>query len=176
MKRSMIYLIWVLLLGACSSSKSTKQNPSEVSIPNLYGRVNDYADILSEKEELELSDLLESLEDSVGSQLVILTIKSLEGEKIEDYSMRIANEWKIGRAIFNDGIIVTLAVQDREIRIEVGYGLELIIKDEIAKAIITDIMVPQFKQGSFALGLKNASLEMIQLIYDRKDLIGKSPN
>ncbi|MEQ8473871.1 MAG: TPM domain-containing protein [Marinoscillum sp.] len=175
MIRSKTYLIWLLLLFSCNPSRSAKQFPSEESLPKLYSRVNDYADILNPKEEMELNELLESLEDSVGSQLVILTIKSLEGEKIESYSMRIANEWKIGRASHNDGIIVTLAMQDQKIRIEVGYGLELIVKDEIAKAIITEIMVPQFRQDSFSLGLKNASQEMIRLIYDQKDLIGKSP-
>ncbi|HCX21238.1 MAG TPA: hypothetical protein DHN29_04935, partial [Cytophagales bacterium] len=144
-----------------------------LNVPNLYARVNDYADILTDPEEDQLNDLLKSLEDSIGSQLVILTIDSLDERTIEEYSMDVANDWRIGRADYDDGILITLAMKDRKIRIEVGYGLERIIRNEIAKKIIDGTMVPEFLKGDFYSGLTKASQELIDLIYGNPDLVGK---
>ena len=169
-----LYLILSISLGC----NTTHQHPrayafKSLNVPNLYARVNDYADILTDPEEDQLNDLLKSLEDSIGSQLVILTIDSLDERTIEEYSMDVANDWRIGRSDYNDGILITLAMKDRKIRIEVGYGLERIIRNEIAKKIIDGTMVPEFLKGDFYSGLTKASQELIDLIYGNPDLVGK---
>ncbi|MEX0968262.1 MAG: TPM domain-containing protein [Bacteroidia bacterium] len=135
--------------------------------------VNDNANILTEDQESKLAEYIKELEQSIGSQIFILTILSLDGEKIEDYSLRIANTWKIGRVEFDDGILITVAVQDRQMRIEVGYGLEKIIKDEIAAQIIRDDMAPNFRSDKYFEGLDLAVGKIKTLIKDNKELVGQ---
>jgi uncharacterized protein len=176
MKANHILLILVaILLHGCfsrpSSNNYSKQDHS--NIPQLYARVNDYAYLLSAEEENDLNQLLKSFEDSVGSQLAILTIDTLADETIEAYSLRVANHWRLGRAQYNDGILITLALKHRQVRIEVGYGLELIIEDHIAQEIIDSTMIPEFKSKDYYSGLKNGSLEIIDLIYNHPELIGQ---
>ncbi|WP_159581509.1 YgcG family protein [Marinoscillum sp. 108] len=168
-------LLTLLTTFGCNSQsqKSTPQRTTYSNVPELYARVNDYADILSDDEEANLNQLLKSLEDSIGSQLVILSIVSLDERTIEEYSIDVADNWRIGRANYNDGIIITLAMKDRMIRIEVGYGLELIIRDEIAKKIIDSTMIPEFRTGNFNAGLTKASEKIINLIYSNPELVGK---
>ena len=145
-----LYLILSISLGCNTTHQQPRANAfKSLNVPNLYARVNDYADILTDPEEDQLNDLLKSLEDSIGSQLIILTIDSLDERTIEEYSMDVANDWRIGRSDYNDGILITLAMKDRKIRIEVGYGLEQIIRDEIAKKIIDSTMLPEFRKGDF---------------------------
>lgn len=128
-----VFVTVILLSFSCSPQPTSNQQSGEalehLNVPALYARVNDYANILADGEEAELNKLLKSLEDSVGSQLVILSVNSLENS-IEEYSVQVANQWGIGRADYNDGIMIILAMSEQEVRIEVGYGLELIVKDE----------------------------------------------
>lgn len=168
-------LITLLTTFGCNSQSQKPQRVtySNSNIPELYARVNDHADILTDTEEANLNELLKSLEDSVGSQLVILSIDSLDERTIEEFSIQVADNWRIGRANYNDDIIITLAMKDRMMRIEVGYGLELIIRDEIAKKIIDSIMVPEFRTGNFNAGLTKASEELISLIYSNLEHVGK---
>ncbi len=170
-----ILLLALLVTFGCNSQPqhSRAQSISNSGILQLYARVNDYANILTDEEEDNLNALLKYLEDSIGSQLVILSIDSLDERTIEEYSIDVADSWRIGRANYDDGIIITLAMKDRKIRIEVGYGLELIIRDEIAKKIIDNTMVPEFRTGNFNAGLTKASEEIINLIYSNSELIGK---
>ncbi|WP_258099119.1 TPM domain-containing protein [Marinoscillum pacificum] len=168
-----LYLILSISLGCNTTHQQPRANAfKSLNVPNLYARVNDYADILTDPEEDQLNDLLKSLEDSIGSQLIILTIDSLDERTIEEYSMDVANDWRIGRADYNDGILITLAMKDRKIRIEVGYGLEQIIRDEIAKKIIDSTMLPEFRKGDFYSGLTKASQVLIDLIYGNPNLVG----
>lgn len=171
----LLFLAFTFSILGCIS-RPTKTGYSERvnhDIPELYARVNDYANILSEEEENDLNQLLKSLEDSIGSQLAILAIDSLPGQTIETYSLRVANEWGIGRAEYNDGILITLSIKNRKVRIAVGYGLELIIEDHIAKRIIDSVMIPEFKTQNFYSGLRKGSQEMINLIYSNPELVGK---
>jgi uncharacterized membrane protein YgcG len=175
-KLHLIFLTLLLTFSGCNSQHSRSSGNLETTdsdIPKLYARVNDYAAILANEQEAELNQLLASLEDSIGSQLVILTIESLNEESIEEYSMKVAENWGLGRATHNDGVLITVAVSDRKIRIEVGYGLELIIRDEIAKNIIENTILPEFRSGNFYSGLTNGSKELINLIFAKPELAGK---
>jgi len=135
--------------------------------------VNDRALILTEEQKSSLTDQIKELEKSIGSQIVILIIKSLEGEKIEDYSLRTANDWGIGRKDYDDGILITVSMYDRQMRIEVGYGLEKIIKDEIANRIIREDMAPKFRTENYYEGLYIAVDKIKTLIKDNKELVGQ---
>src|SRR5687767_10159225 len=99
-------------------------------------RVFDSVAILSETEEKDLTYEISTFEKNVGPQIAIIIIDTLNGEKIEEISLRNAEHMRLGRKEFNDGILITLSIKDHNVRIEVGYGLEKIIKDEIAARII----------------------------------------
>ncbi|NMM47615.1 TPM domain-containing protein [Marinigracilibium pacificum] len=164
MKQALWIILLFLIIISCNSNSDSENK--------LY-RVNDYANILSETEENDLSQLVRSLEDSIGSQIIILTTNSLEGKTIERYSLEFANNWGIGRKDYDDGILITIAPSDRQVRIEVGYGLELIIGDEIAKSIIDNTMLPEFRNGDFYKGISEGTKEIINLIYDHPELVGE---
>lgn len=122
-------------------------------VPKLVGVVNDYADVLTSEEEKALSEILLVEEASSSNQLVVLTVKSLEGETVEDYAMQVAKDWKLGQADKDNGILLIVSTNDRKIRIEVGYGLEAVIPDGIAGQIIRDHIGPALKDDKYYDGL-----------------------
>jgi len=128
----------------------------DAPIPALTGRVVDTAGILSSAEESELARRLELIENETSVQIVVATIPSLEGAPIEDYSIRLAEAWKIGQAGLDNGAIVIVVPEERRVRIEVGYGLEAVIPDGMAGRIIRERMAPAFRDGDYYLGLLSA--------------------
>ena len=94
------------------------------AVPALRGRVNDYAQILTPEQSNALDAQLARLEQDTGHQVAVLTLPSLDGEDIEGFSIRVAENWKIGKKGFDNGVILIVAVNDRKLRLEVGYGLE----------------------------------------------------
>src|SRR5262249_23578392 len=133
------------------------------AIPALRGRVNDDADLLTPAQENELSSLYRSLEREIGCQIALLTVETLPGVRIEDYSRRVANAWGLGRRGIDDGVLITLARADRSVRIEVGSGLESILSNDAAGRIVQH-MVARFAAGEFFEGLEVGSREIVQLI------------
>lgn len=130
-----------------------------LDIPPLNGPVNDYAHIFSASETQELNAYLYSIDRQSDLQIAVLTIPSLEGESLEDYSIRVAEKWQIGQKGKDSGVILVIAAQDRKLRIEVGYGLEDRITDAQSSRIIRSIIAPHFKQQEYGkgvlLGVKN---------------------
>ena len=104
-----------------------------------------------------------------------MIIDTLDGRKIENYSLDIAESWKIGRANYNDGILMLFAMKDRQVRIKVGYGLENIIRDEIADKIIRELINPEFKIKNYYIGISNSIDSISNLIYSHQELIGTKP-
>jgi uncharacterized protein len=145
---------------------------SLLAVPKLRGRVNDYADLLTPAQENELGSLYESVEKELGSQIALLTIESLHGERIEEYSLRVANAWGLGRSGIDDGVLITLAYEDRLLRIEVGYGLELVISEQAAADVLRG-MIPQFRVAEFFGGIEHGSLEIARLIHAGQAFVGK---
>ncbi len=133
-------------------------------LPNLKARVTDLTATLSSSEISSLESSLAQFEKEKGSQIVVLIIASTEPEAIEQYGIRLAEQWKIGRSNVDDGVILIVAKNDRELRIEVGYGLEGAIPDIYAKRIIENIIVPNFRQGNFYEGIKEGCDAIISLI------------
>jgi len=139
----------------------------QAALPALTGRVVDRAEILSPEEEASLTRKLETIENETSVQFVIATIPSLEGEPIEDYSIRLAEEWKIGQAGLDNGAIILVVPSERRIRIEVGYGLEPVIPDGLAGRIIRERIAPAFQAGNYYQGLL-AAVEGLELAARRE--------
>ena len=141
----------------------------KIKVPPLKERVTDLTQTLSSYEISEIENELASFEEEKGSQVVVLMMLTTGDETIEEYSIRVAEEWKIGRKGTDDGVILLIAKNDRKLRIEVGYGLEGIIPDASAARIIDDYITPYFKNGDFAGGI-NEGLEKIMLLISGENL------
>jgi uncharacterized protein len=124
-----------------------------LDVPPLRGRVNDYAGVLGQDQSRSLESRLAQFEQETGHQVAVLTIPTLDGEDIEGFSIRVAENWKIGKKGFDNGVILVVAVKDRRLRLEVGYGLEGVLPDAIAKTIISDYIVPSFRAQDYAGGI-----------------------
>ncbi len=132
----------------------------------LKGRVNDYTDTLNNAQKEELNNLLADCERKTSSQVVLFIIKSLNGDTIEGYSMKLAEKYKFGQKKFDNGVILLVALNDRKLRIEVGYGLESILTDLKCNYIINKLIVPFFKKGDYPGGIKKG-LETIVAIVNK---------
>ncbi|NTV71817.1 MAG: YgcG family protein [Azonexaceae bacterium] len=127
---------------------------NEVALPALTERVTDLTGTLSAEDKAGLTASLAALEKDKGAQIVIVLLPTTQPESIEQFGIRLAEKWKIGRKGVDDGVIVIVAKNDRRMRIEVGYGLEGAIPDAIAKRIVAEQMAPRFREGDFAGGLR----------------------
>ena len=142
------------LLGALVLFLLAPALSNALDVPPLRGRVNDYAKLLSQERALALEAQLEKFEQETGHQIAVLTIPSLEGDSLEDFSIRVAETWKIGKKGFDNGAILLVARDDRKLRIEVGYGLEGVLPDAIASRIIREVITPRFRSGDYAGGIE----------------------
>jgi len=124
-----------------------------LDVPGLQGRVNDYAGMLSSATIQSLESELKGFEQTDSTQIVVLTVPSLEGEAIEDFSIRVAEAWKIGHKGSDNGAILVIAQKDRKMRIEVGYGLEGRLTDLVSGQIIRNVIAPGFKAGDYDKGV-----------------------
>ena len=158
--------------GAEATTRGAPSVTASFRVPELRGYVNDNADLLTPPQEAELSEMYRSVEREIGCQIVLLTIESLPAVRIEDYSLTVANTWALGRKGIDDGVLITLAVNDETVRIEVGTGLELVISDDAAAAMIRQ-MTPQFATGAVFQGLKLGSVQIVQAIHQNVALVGK---
>jgi uncharacterized protein len=127
---------------------------NEVALPALTERVTDLTGTLSAEDRAGLTASLAALEKDKGAQIAIVMLPTTQPEAIEQFGIRLAEAWKIGRKGVDDGVIVIVAKDDRRMRIEVGYGLEGAIPDAIAKRIVAEQMAPRFREGDFAGGLR----------------------
>lgn len=131
------------------------------SVPALQGRVNDYADLLSAQTEAAINARLSALEQSDSTQIAVLTVNSLEGMSVEQFSMQVVDDWKLGQQGFDNGALLLIAKNDRKIRIEVGYGLEGKLTDLLSGRIIDTIISPRFRQGDFDGGTQKGVEAMV---------------
>jgi uncharacterized protein len=150
----------LLLMGMLASVHLARG----AEIPYLSGRVNDYAQILSENAIELLSDRLKDHEERTTNQVVVLTLPSLQGESIEDFSNSVFNEWKLGQQDKDNGILILVVPDERRMRIEVGYGLEGSVPDVLAGRIIREIMAPRFREGDFDGGISEGAQAVLHLL------------
>lgn len=137
---------------------------SAQEIPELKGRINDYADMFSEETEKVFEEKLAELEKTDSTQIAVLSVNSLEGYSIEEFSIKTAEKWKIGQKGKDNGVILLFSKNDRKIRIEVGYGLEEKLTDLTAGRIIDNEITPRFKAGQFDEGLSRGVDSLIAVV------------
>ena len=136
-----IALCWTVVAGA------------QVPVPPPGSRVTDQTATLTNEQKSALEETLRSFEARKGSQVAVLIVPSTAPETIEQYALRVAEQWKPGRKNVDDGALLVVAKDDRTLRIEVGYGLEGALTDAACKRIISEIIVPRFRQGDFYGGI-----------------------
>jgi uncharacterized protein len=147
---------------------------ADVAVPALVGRVVDQTGTLSSDEIASLNQTLRNFEARKGSQVAVLIVPSTAPEAIEQYSLRVAETWKIGRKKIDDGALLVVAKEDRKLRIEVGYGLEGALTDVTSKRIIDEIITPRFRSGDFAGGI-SAGVDRIIRVVDGESLPAPAP-
>lgn len=143
-----------------------------LAVPQLQARVNDLAGILSPATAQLLEANLARLEQEESTQIVVLTIPTLDGDSLEVFSMRVASAWALGQDKADNGALLLIAVQERKIRIEVGYGLEDRLTDLVSGRIIRNEIAPAFRQGDYNQGVVNGVAAMISAVqgaYTAKD-------
>jgi uncharacterized protein len=151
--RALLVLLW-LLTGTASAN---------VPVPPLNAHVTDLTATLSPADKQALEGKLAALEQAKGAQIAVLIVAGTQPESIEQYSLRVAEAWKLGRKGVDDGALLLVAKDEHALRIEVGYGLEGAIPDALAKRIIAEIIVPRFKAGDFAGGIDAGVDALIKL-------------
>ena len=148
-----IVLAWFTALVLLVAGAAFAATGDFADIPQLKARVTDTTGTLSPADIGGIEARLKAFEQKKGSQMVVLMVSTTQPEAIEQYALRVAETWKIGRKGVNDGVILLIAKDDRKLRIEVGYGLEGAIPDAIAKRIIAEVITPKFRGGDFAGGI-----------------------
>src|SRR5882672_3064518 len=140
MNAARAFVLALAMVWACAAL-------ADVAVPPLTGRVVDQTGTLSSGDIASLTQSLKGLEARKGSQIAVLIVPTTAPETIEQYSIRVAETWKIGRKKIDDGALVVVAKDDRKLRIEVGYGLEGALTDVTSKRIIDEIITPRFRNG-----------------------------
>ncbi len=137
---------------------------ADVAIPPLKARVTDLTATLTSQQRATLEQALAAFETRKGAQIAVLIVPTTQPETVEQYAVRVEENWKLGRKGVDDGAVLLIAKDDRKLRIEVGYGLEGVLNDATAKRIISDDITPRFKQGDFYGGISAGVERMIKVI------------
>ena len=157
MKAARVTLLALMLCWAFAAM-------ADVAVPPLTGRVVDRTATLSSSDIASLDKTLKDFEARKGSQVAVLIVPTTQPETIEQYSLRVAEAWKIGRKKIDDGAILVVAKDDRKLRIEVGYGLEGALTDVTAKRIIDEVITPKFRSGDFAGGIIDGVNRILRVV------------
>ena len=142
---------------------------AQIPVPPLAGHVTDQTATLTAEQKASLEQTLQSFEARKGSQLAVLVVPTTAPEAIEQYALRVAEQWKLGRKKIDDGAILVVAKTDRAMRIEVGYGLEGALTDATSKRIISETITPRFQQGDLYGGIA-AGVDQIVRVVDGEPL------
>ena len=154
MTRSLLLALAIFLPSATATA---------LEVPKLNNkRIHDYGELLTPEEEGQLNTLLTQHEGSTGQQFALLIVPTLDGDSLEDFSIRVVEAWKLGKQGKDDGLLMLIVPQDREMRIEVGYGLEGTITDALADNIIRNVLAPAFRQQAFGTGITEAFTTLIR--------------
>ena len=159
MRWLLLIIVWLLALFVGTAAAQALQ-----PIPPLSGRVVDRAGLLDSGQRHALEEKLRAFEQRKGSQVAVLLVRGTQPESIEQYAIRVAEQWKLGRQKVDDGAILVIAADERRLRIEVGYGLEGVLNDAVSRRIIDEIIVPRFKSGDFGGGVTAGVDAMLRVI------------
>lgn len=147
----------VLSIGGTSSA-------SAQSFPQPDGHVNDFASLLTVEDRTLLSSQLTELEEATSAELALVTIRSLEGRSVEEYATALFAEWGIGKKGSDNGVLILVAPDDRAMRIEVGYGLEGVLPDGLAGAVIRETFLPRFRDDDYRTGILEGTARVAGII------------
>lgn len=151
--------LFTLFFGYTVNSVSAYYSPG-----NPTNFVNDFANVLSVEQEDDLNNRLRELEKATSAEVAIVTVDSLKGDTVENFAVKLFEEWKIGKEDKDNGILILSAIEDREVRIEVGYGLEPTITDAQSYWIIQNEIIPNYKAGDYYKGLLNSTTKISSAI------------
>ena len=172
----LIALTSMLSALACSDGRASRSQQESSARPvvrwpkaslqptKLAGWVTDAAHILSPEQQARLSAKLQQLERSTQHQVVVVTVPTLGGRDVADFTRDLANEWGIGRKGYNDGVVLLVAPNERKVRLAVGYGLEGKLTDNACQQIIEKTMLPRFRQGDVPGGIEAGTDALIALL------------
>lgn len=158
MLRRALALLLALAAGLAAGARA------DVAVPALTARVTDLTGTLSAAQQGALERKLAAFEAQKGAQIAVLLVPTTRPETIEQYSLRVVEQWKIGRKNVDDGVLLIVAKNDRQLRIEVGYGLEGAIPDALAKRVIDETIVPRFRAGDYAGGVDAGAEALMRLV------------
>lgn len=150
----------MVLLALCLHAHAR----AEISVPPLAARVTDLVGALPAPRRAALEQRIAAFEQARGSQIAVLILPTTDGEDIAAFGIRVADAWRLGRKGVDDGAILILAMQDRALRIEVGYGLEGTIPDAVGKRVIEEIIVPYLRTGDVAGGVEAGVARIMRLM------------
>ncbi len=159
--RRLVFRI-ILTLSLMSVLAATGYSQADLPMPQHY--VEDYANVINDSDERSLNGVLQELEQKTGAQYIVLTVLSTGGLPIEQFSIELAEKWKLGQKGKDNGMLFVLAKNDRKYRFEVGYGLEGFITDLYTDRVGRDVLVPYIRKGDYGRGIYQANLQIIQRI------------
>jgi uncharacterized protein len=151
-----------LLLFAFLTAAAAAQQ--QLAFPRLTGQVVDEADVLDPSAEADLGRELEAHERATGQQVVVATLRSLQGHTVEEFANGLFRDWRLGRAEQDDGALLVVAPRERKVRIEVGYGLEGVLTDAASATIIQSLVLPRFRSGDMEGGIVAGTRGMLELL------------
>jgi uncharacterized protein len=165
----MKYLFFVLLFfSLCNgsygqkASEDQRQEKLSTGLPGYVGYVNDFENILSEKQEKELSEIIERFEKRSSNQIAIITVDSITPyTNMKDYATSLANKWGVGQKVKNNGLLIVISSKLRQSRIATGLGTEKVLTDQMCQRIIDEHMIPHFRKGEYFKGLQEGLTELI---------------
>ena len=157
-------LPWLLGVALAAAAQAPSAPGGLQPIPTLGARVTDLTGTLSAAQQGALEQKLAQFESAKGTQLAVLIVPSTQPEEIEQYSIRVVEQWKLGRKSVDDGALLIIAKNDRRVRIEVGRGLEGVLTDAMSSRIIAETIVPAFRRGDFYGGVDEGLAQMMQLV------------
>ena len=164
MNRKILLIGFFILLISQICFSQTKNQPA-FSFPENVGYVNDFEELFTEEQKAELESIIVQLENETTIEIAIVSITSYAPyENLFDYSLDLSNYWGVGKKGKNNGILLVFGMKVKQIRIQVGYGLEDKLTDEESKYIIDNIIIPEFRKGDVFNGIKKGLLEIINEI------------
>lgn len=177
-KSFFIVMSYMLLIMLFFISQQAFASPDSKKFPKLTGHVVDEVGILGVETKAEIVQFLTIHEQQTSNQIVVAIIESLDGKSIEEYSTALFRHWGLGQKEKNNGVLLLLAIQDRRMKIEVGYGLEGTLTDANCKMIIEYVLTPAFKKKEYGMGIKQATQDIADLLgtQHQYDIFTKLPD
>ncbi|UNE53560.1 TPM domain-containing protein [Bartonella machadoae] len=164
MQRNVFPCLWAFLSALCLVVALGSVTYAQIKFPSLTGYVNDVAHLLDHATKQNLTEKLAELEEKTGDQIVIVTLPTLSGNDIETYSNALFRTWGLGQKQLNNGVLLVIAPNEREMRIEVGYGLEGVLTDALSSVIINTFVLPNFREGNYQKGVIEAVHAIINIL------------